>query len=215
MRSFNAVAFAASLGFKNEGGKLLMSAEELGTRLGFSEPRRSVLNILSRHTDELSSHTSVIKLMTEAGVRHTTHFDEHGCYIVAMLSKTEKAKHFRKQVAKLLSYFRECADRLSELDKTGASASGITTFPDVIGKYTALLEKYTALLEDQLETLRGEASPKEPPRRATSDELDAIRKLWGSGHNAASIAKKIGRECTFVIYHIGRMGLQSHVQEAT
>lgn len=41
-------------------------------------------------------------------------YDEQGCYIIAMLAKTEKAKKFRKQVSKLLMQYRKKVDVIKE-----------------------------------------------------------------------------------------------------
>lgn len=84
-----------------------MTAESLGDKLGFSKPRESVNTIFSRNRDELTPFSSDIKLMSEAGLRNTTVFDEQGCYIIAMLAKTEQAKQFRRALAQFLKGVRE------------------------------------------------------------------------------------------------------------
>ncbi|HFC97512.1 MAG TPA: hypothetical protein ENJ40_03500 [Thermosulfurimonas dismutans] len=95
-------------------GENCIPAEDLGRILGFSEPRKSVNNIFNRYRDEIEPHSSVINLMTEAGLREVRVFNETGAYLVAMFARTPKAKEVRLWLASLpkrLREFREAVRR--------------------------------------------------------------------------------------------------------
>ena len=89
-------------------------AEDLGRILGFSEPRKSVINIFNRYRDEIEPHTSVINLVTEAGHRETRVFTETGAYLVAMFARTPQAKEVRLWLAELPKRFRAARTWLAE-----------------------------------------------------------------------------------------------------
>lgn len=86
-----------------------MTAEQLGSCLGYSHPRENINKLVSRNR-YLREHTfsSEVKMTSEHGVnRNTRIFTEDGIYEVTMLAKTEKAKEFRTWVRKLLKSLRK------------------------------------------------------------------------------------------------------------
>lgn len=89
-------------------------AEDLGRILGFSEPRKSVLNIFARYRDELELHTGVINLVTPGGSQETRVFTETGAYLLAMFARTPKAKEVRLWLAELPKKFRAARAWLAE-----------------------------------------------------------------------------------------------------
>lgn len=94
--------------WQDDDGSLWITADELGRQLGYSEgkERQSVMTLAGRIGEELTPFRSVIEMMTEAGRRETTVFEEHGAYLLAMRARTEKAASFRLGVSKMLARFR-------------------------------------------------------------------------------------------------------------
>jgi len=84
-----------------------MTSEQLGQALEYADPRVSIGNLTNRNEYlKDSEFSSVINLMTDAGLRETRVFTEDGIYEVTMLAKTEKAKTFRAFVRKTLKGLR-------------------------------------------------------------------------------------------------------------
>ena len=84
-----------------------MTAEQLGSALGYATPRESVNKLASRHEylrePEFSSE---VKMTSEAGSRETRVFTEDGIYEVTMLAKTPRAREFRAKVRQVLKELR-------------------------------------------------------------------------------------------------------------
>lgn len=94
--------------YKNETNDIVMTAEQLGECLGYSEARKSIGNIVNRNEYlKQEEFSSVINLMTEAGSRESRIFNEDGIYEITMLAKTEKAREFRGFVRKTLKAIRK------------------------------------------------------------------------------------------------------------
>ena len=89
-------------------------AEDLGKILGFSEPRKSVLNIFARYREELEPHSGVINLVTPGGTQEARVFTETGAYLVAMFARTPRAKEVRLWLAELPKKFRAARAWLAE-----------------------------------------------------------------------------------------------------
>ena len=88
-------------------GEIAMTAIELGRHLGYKDPKKAMSNLYARYEDELAGFSSVLNLRTEAGMRDHRIFYEEGIYIVCMLAQTEKAREFRRRVAKLIKALRQ------------------------------------------------------------------------------------------------------------
>jgi len=117
----------------HEDGRYWMTAEQLGTALGYRQPRKSVMKLYERHRKELQPFASVVKLTTDAGLRETTIFDTDGQYHIALLANTPKSVKFRTFVVNMLkslerqefihiSKVRGWQKRLIELDIRDAIA---------------------------------------------------------------------------------------------
>lgn len=104
--------------YKTDTDDIVMTAEQLGQCLGYSEARKSIGNLVNRNeylkNEEFSS---VIKMMTEAGQRESRIFNEDGIYEITMLSKTEKAREFRAFVRKTLKAIRKGEAKVLPTDK--------------------------------------------------------------------------------------------------
>lgn len=88
--------------FIQKDGRLWMSAAMLGSCLGYSEPRISIFNVYHRNKEELEPFQGVIKMITSGGAQKVQVFDQQGCYIIAMLAKTDEAKRFRRALGLFL-----------------------------------------------------------------------------------------------------------------
>lgn len=86
-----------------------MTAEQLGSCLGYSNARKSINTIVNRNQYLKEKEFSAgIKMISPRGdTQNTRIFTEDGIYEVTMLAKTEKAKKFRSWVRKLLKSLRK------------------------------------------------------------------------------------------------------------
>jgi len=86
----------------HQDGRYWLTAEQIGTALGYSEPRKSIVNLFNKNREELAPYQSVISLMTEAGWRETTIFNTDGAMLISMMACTPRASAFRREVLALL-----------------------------------------------------------------------------------------------------------------
>jgi len=91
-------------------GRYWLTAEQLGTALGYEFPRKSVTNIINRHRQELQPFIGGINLVPPSspndnrggGPQQTTIIDTDGQYMIALLANTPKAADFRIFVVGML-----------------------------------------------------------------------------------------------------------------
>jgi len=90
------------------GDEPYMTAEQLGSCLGYSHERKSITNLVNKFNYLKGEEFSVVtKMMSTDGKQYNTRvFTEDGIYEITMLAKTEKAKEFRAWVRKLLKSLR-------------------------------------------------------------------------------------------------------------
>lgn len=94
--------------WKNSNDEIFMTSEQLGSVLGYSNPRKSINNIVTRNAYLREvEFSSGITMMSEAGNRETRVFTEDGIYEVAFLAETVKAKEFRFWVRQILKGLRK------------------------------------------------------------------------------------------------------------
>lgn len=86
--------------------ELFLTAEELGTALGFSEPRKAIIQIYKRNKDILKEFTCDVKLISKNGQRQTKAFSETGIFILCIKSEMPVAKKFQKFAAQVVREFR-------------------------------------------------------------------------------------------------------------
>ncbi len=102
-------------------GELWFTFNDIAKGLGYSNPKK-IYELYNRHRDELeefsmtvslagvvpSSGTGAVpKLGTTDGKSYNTRiFSEEGLYLICMFARTEKAKEFRRRVAKFLRWYR-------------------------------------------------------------------------------------------------------------
>ncbi len=181
--------------FIQENGHFWMTAESLGFKLGFSEPRKAVLKIYERNTDELEPFKTVVNLTTVKGQRDTTAFDEQGCYIIAMLAKTEQAKEFRRALALFLKTMRQ--QQLS--------------FFDMQDEYDALRQKLAKTKLEEWKTRRGLSNSQFKRLIELKDALTIpeLAKLFDIGTNALYTVYKLHRHANGDFSNTQPLQLQS------
>lgn len=111
--------------YSNE-NEMFMTAEQLGSCLGYQYARESINKLVSRNKYlKGKEFSSEVKMTSEVGERETRIFTEDGIYEVTMLAKTEKAKEFRAFIRKLLKSLRKGESKIikmSEYQKLTAEA---------------------------------------------------------------------------------------------
>lgn len=79
-----------------------LRSPQIADALGMRD-RRGIHDLYTRNADEFTPEmTQVIDLPTAGGIQQVRIFSPRGCYLIGMLSRTEKAKEFRKWVLDVL-----------------------------------------------------------------------------------------------------------------
>ena len=86
-------------------GKRYVTAETLGEWLGFSNPRKAVMNLLDRHRNLIGPFTGVLKLRTPGGTQDVTVFTPQACLLSAMKAETAEAKLIQIRLAEFVAAF--------------------------------------------------------------------------------------------------------------
>jgi hypothetical protein len=105
---------------QDSAGDLWLTADQIGKALGYSNPKKAVLNILDRHSDLLSDYKGSINLRTPGGIQPVIVIHEMGVNIICMKANTPVAKQFIKFAAKLIMEFRH--GRLQPVQKLPSAA---------------------------------------------------------------------------------------------
>lgn len=92
--------------FYQHEGQLLMSLKELSGRLGYSDHEK-LRRVYRRNKRELDKFKVLPKRATPGGMQETLHFNEIGCYVLAMFARTKQARYFREALANLLMDLRK------------------------------------------------------------------------------------------------------------
>lgn len=75
---------------------------QVGAALGYENPYQ-LQKLYDRNSDEFTDEmVSLVELDTAGGKQQVRIFSPRGCYLIGMLSRTEKAKEFRKWVLDVL-----------------------------------------------------------------------------------------------------------------
>lgn len=76
---------------------------QLGEALGYEKGGISIHKLYEKNADEFTDEmTRIVELDTAGGKQQVRIFSPRGCYLIGMLSRTEKAKEFRKWVLDVL-----------------------------------------------------------------------------------------------------------------
>lgn len=105
--------------YSDDANEIFMTAFQLGSCLGYSDPMRSICRLVSRNKYlENTEFSSVVNLTTlDNKNREVRIFTEDGIYEVTMLAKTEKAKEFRAFVRQLIKSIRKGETFTKDNDK--------------------------------------------------------------------------------------------------
>jgi prophage antirepressor-like protein len=153
-------------------GRKAMTAEAIGKKFGYAEPRKQVINLLNAHKDEFEDgiDTSVIKLMTEAGTRETVIFYDTGAYLLAMFLNKPEGKRYRKIFKHILAGVAANPEKARRPYMTGERKRALIAAYDQFiesertaedqakaaaeAKYLALLEEHVALQKENIALLQ-------------------------------------------------------------
>lgn len=102
--------------FYSDDESIGMTASQLGSCLGYSDPIRNISKLVTRNEYLKNEEFSVVaKLTTTDGKTYDTRlFTEDGIYEITMLSKTEKAKEFRSFVRTVVKSIRKHGAYMTE-----------------------------------------------------------------------------------------------------
>ena len=76
---------------------------QIGGALAYEDPVGAIQKLYARNADEFTDEmTQILDLPTAGGVQPVRIFSPRGCYLLAMLARTEKAKAFRQWVLDVL-----------------------------------------------------------------------------------------------------------------
>lgn len=124
--------------FTNETGDVIMTAEQIGSALGYANPRQSIINIYNRNKPRIEKYSVETKLISTDGKEYETRiFNEHGIYAMIFLSNKPKAIEFQEWVY----------ERISEIRKNNFSM--VTTsqpHPELIEKVRELESKIDSFI---------------------------------------------------------------------
>lgn len=120
-----------------------LTADEIGTHLGYAEPSRSVNNLYERNSSFFKDgvDTCVIKLMTQSQVRDVRVFSERGTLKILRYSKTDLADQVMEEVF----------DVFIQVRKAGQIPEKYANNPMVLGalKYQEIVLKHVQFEEEQ------------------------------------------------------------------
>ena len=137
-----------------ENGKILFVASDVATALGYSNPRKAVID----HCKGVTKRDTP----TSSGMQEMSYIPESDLYRLIMRSKLPSAEKFEKWV---------CEEVLPSIRKTGSYAIPMSTSEQI-----ALLAKGTVELEQKVQTVEQEVSSIKndmPLFGAESDELSS------------------------------------------
>ena len=92
--------------YKDEKGDVWLTTEQIGTALGYNEPRKSVINIYNRHKKLLNDFSGVTKLVTPGGLQDVTVFNEIAVNFIALKAQTPKGDKFALWAARIIRDYR-------------------------------------------------------------------------------------------------------------
>lgn len=85
-----------------------MAGEDIGTTLGYSNPRDQISKIYERNKAELDAYSVTVKLTATDGKLYDTRvYNEEGVIIITFLSKQPKAVEFRRWAAGVFKRLRQ------------------------------------------------------------------------------------------------------------
>src|SRR5690606_13283233 len=87
----------------NDDSGLWIRGTQIAESLGYKQPVQRIAQLYTEYEDEFSpSMTKMMKIKSKGGLQLTRVFSLRGAHLLAMLTKTPKAKEFRKWVLDVL-----------------------------------------------------------------------------------------------------------------
>lgn len=124
--------------FKSSTDEIIMTAEQIGSALGYSDGRKAVLKIFERNVDVLSHYSDVVSLTATDGKDYETRiFSEKGIYRIAFLSKKPKAIEFQEWALEVIQTIRKTGMYIQTTE---------TTTPDLLQKVNELETKLNSFV---------------------------------------------------------------------
>lgn len=139
--------------FKNENGDIIMTAEQIGSALEYSNPRQSIINLYNRNKVRLEKYSDETKLISTDGKEYATRiFSEQGIYGLIFLSNKPKAIEFQEWVYDVISSIRKTGFYMATteikvpelLEKVNNLEAKIESFVTLTSYEASLLQKAIA-----------------------------------------------------------------------
>jgi prophage antirepressor-like protein len=125
--------------FIEKDGQIWFTAEEIGSHLGYSDPKDDVNRLFNKNKEELEPYSTTTKLVAVDGrSREKRIYSEEGVYLLTMLARTDKAREFRSRVARLLRQIRQ---RRLELARQTGQQEAIEAFTSLTATQLRLFDK--------------------------------------------------------------------------
>jgi prophage antirepressor-like protein/ribosomal protein L21E len=106
--------------WRNKQGEILITREQIGSALGYAEPRKAIANLHERNIDRLEKFSVVLKLRTTDGKLYDTYaYTAKGIYEICRFSRQPKADIFMDWVWDVIETIR----------KTGSYSTKRNSFP--------------------------------------------------------------------------------------
>lgn len=139
-------------------GRPALTAEAVGTALGYAEPRKSINNLFNAHRNEFKDgiHQGVLKTMTPGGIQDLTVFFSQGVILLCFFSNQPLAADFRQWAAEVLSaeLTGESAQKeIAELERQIAQMKYERYFLEYRGARLRKIERATQLYELRILTV--------------------------------------------------------------
>jgi prophage antirepressor-like protein len=83
-----------------------MTREQIGTALGYSEPRKNIAKIHERYKDRLDRFSGVVKVTTPGGIQEVVVYNAKGVYEICRWSRQAKADQFMDWVWDIVEGYR-------------------------------------------------------------------------------------------------------------
>lgn len=94
--------------FQNERGDIIMTAEQIGSALGYANARKAINTIYDRNKVRLEKFSDYLKTRSTDGKMYETRiFNEHGIYALIFLSNKPNAIEFQEWVYQKISEIRQ------------------------------------------------------------------------------------------------------------
>ena len=133
---------AVQCDFWKKDNEYYMTRDQIGTALGYSNPRIAIANIHNRNADRFSKFSGVIKLSTpDGGAQDTTVYSSKGIYEICRFSRQPKADAFMDWVWDVIDNLRTGELQLS--------SGNVTMSPALIeSKIQNILDEKFSSIED-------------------------------------------------------------------